>query len=405
VNDLAWVEGLGEGPQDVYDTLRARNEVRPDPGQAEVVAHLDALHKMLIGFDCAIPDRGFLSRLFGRRRKAPPRGLYLWGGVGRGKSMLMDLFFATAPVRQKRRVHFHEFMQDVHRRLDDWRKMTPEARKAQGYDKGTDGQSDDPIPPVAKALACEACVLCFDEFHVTDVADAMILGRLFKALLDEGTVIVATSNRPPDDLYKDGLNRQLFLPVIAMLKERFDVLGLNGPTDYRLERMRGLDTWLSPVNEASTMALRRVFFRLTDRDVDNPQDVPTGTVEVMGREIFVPKACKGVAVFSFKRLCEKPLGAADYLAIARSFHTLIIVAIPIMGASKRNEAKRFNTLIDVLYEQNVKLLASAEAPPEKLYVAGDGAFEFERTVSRLLEMQSEDYLKRGHGSLQASRAY
>ncbi|GER07884.1 cell division protein ZapE [Iodidimonas muriae] len=393
MNDLSWIPRPDDGPIAAYNALVKAGDLRPDPVQADVVAHLETLQKALFDHHCA-GDRGqgLFSRLF-KKTSRPPNGLYLWGGVGRGKSMLMDLFFATAPIQHKRRVHFHEFMLDVHARLNEWRGLSPMERKQ----RGGDARSDDPIPPVAASLAREACLLCFDEFHVTDVADAMILGRLFTEFLAHGLVIVATSNRPPDDLYKDGLNRQLFLPFIDLLKSRFDIIGLNGPTDYRLERMRGMDTWLVPVNAETTEALSRDFFRLTDRDVDNERDVPSDKIEAQGREIFVPKACKGVAVFSFKRLCANPLGAADYLAIAHRYHTVIVVAVPQMGPAQRNEAKRFTTLVDVLYEQNVKLLASAQAQPQDLYKNGSESFEFERTVSRLLEMQSQDYLKRGHG--------
>ena len=384
---LAKLKTAPQGPLDAYKELRNAGELHEDQAQYNVAVKLDRLASELVTKD-TLPERGLLARLFGKAPSAP-RGLYLWGGVGRGKSMLMDLFFAHVPVTSKRRVHFHELMLDVHVRLKNERKAQSGVRK---------DASSDPIPPVAAALAKEAQLLCFDEFHVTDVADAMILGRLFVQLLDLGVVIVATSNRPPDDLYKDGLNRQLFMPFIAMIKRDFDVLGLNGPTDYRLDRMRGMDTWLTPVDEHTTRNLSEAFFRLTDHEVDNSLSVPSESISVSGRDIFVPKACKGVAVFSFKRLCARPMGAADYLAIARRFHTVIIVAVPQMRPAMRNEAKRFTTLIDILYEQNVKLLVSAEVPPMDLYPEGTESFEFDRTVSRLLEMQSEHYLERGHGA-------
>lgn len=376
------------GPLDAYNALRKAEELREDQAQYDVAVRLDRLASEL-GAGNGLSERGLFARLFGKAPSTAPRGLYLWGGVGRGKSMLMDLFFAHAPVTAKRRVHFHEFMFDVHARLRHERKT----RSSTGKD-----DLHDPILPVAAALAKEARLLCFDEFHVTDVADAMILGRLFTQLLERGVVIVATSNRPPGDLYKDGLNRQLFLPFIAMIETAFDVLSLNGPTDYRLDRMRGMETWLTPVDARSTNLLSEAFFRLTDHDVEDSLAVPSDTLFVAGREIFVPKAFKGVAVFSFKRLCARPMGAADYLAIARRFHTVIIVAIPQMSPAMRNEAKRFTTLVDILYEHNVKLLASAAVAPEELYVEGTESFEFDRTVSRLLEMQSEHYLKRGHGA-------
>jgi cell division protein ZapE len=255
----------------------------------------------------------------------------------------------------------------------------------------------DPIAPVAAALAEGARLLCFDEMVVNNMADAAILSRLFTALIDGGVTVVATSNRPPSDLYKDGLNRELFLPFIALLEQRLDVLPLNGPTDYRLERLGGFPTWYVPNGPASTDALSRAFFRLTDYPPDDRAHVPTEDIAVPGgRVLHVPKALKGVAVFSFKRLCAEARGAADYLAIARHYHTVIIVGIPVLGPERRNEAARFVTLIDELYEHRVKLLAAADAEPDGLYPAGDGTFEFARTVSRLMEMRSQDYLAEGH---------
>jgi cell division protein ZapE len=307
--------------------------------------------------------------------------------------MLMDLFFELAPVRHKKRVHFHEFMLDIHARLKEWRGLSAKERAA----KGGRASEDDPIPPVARQIALEATLLCFDEMQVTDIADAMVLGRLYKEMLERGVVIVATSNRVPDDLYKGGLNRQLFLPFIEKIKAEFDVVPLDGPTDYRYDRLKGMDTYYTPINEETTDKLSAAFFRMTDRNVEDRDKVPSDELTVQGRKLFVPKAARGVAVFSFKRLCASALGAADYLAVARAYHTVILVAIPQMGPDKRNEAKRFVALIDALYEHGVKLLCSAAVPPHELYEAGDGHFEFERTVSRLMEMQSEDYLHRGHG--------
>ena len=382
MNDAAAGHRQAEGPLARYDRWLEAGELKPDPAQRQVAERLETLHAALGDYNC--PDRksrGWLARLV-RKAPEPPRGLYIHGGVGRGKSMLMDLFFDAAPTRLKRRAHFHEFMQDVHARLGRERKT---------------GQAGDPVTPVAQEIAREACLLCFDEFDVADVADAMILGRLFEALWACGVVVVATSNRHPDRLYENGLNRQLFEPFIAQLKETLDSLALEGPTDYRLERLRGMRTYLTPVNEETTAALRADFYRLTDREVDDPAKVPPAEIEVGARRLFVPKASKGVAVFSFKRLCGQPLGAADYLAIARRFHTVIVVAIPQMGRHQRNEAKRFMTLIDVLYENNVKFLCSAEVPPDTLYTDRDGGFAFQRTVSRLVEMQSARYLECGHG--------
>lgn len=392
------------GPQAAYDQMKVDGEIHADDDQALVVSLFQALYNNLLAYpevrSSATSIRSWrFSTLFNWKGKdaKPPRGLYLYGGVGRGKSMLMDLFFSAAPVRMKRRVHFHEFMQEVHARLKAWKHMSVKERAVMGG-KAT---GDDPILPIANQLATEATVLCFDEFQVTDIADAMVLGRLFKELIELGVVIVATSNRHPDDLYQGGINRQLFLPVIEMIKSEMHVKPLDGPVDYRLDRMKGLDTWYSPIDETSTEALTEAFFRLTDRDVNDRDKVPTDSVEVMGRDIFVPKAARGVAVFSFKRLCANPLGAADYLAIARRYHTIIMVAVPLLTKDKRNEAKRFTTFIDAIYEQKVKFICSAAGLPHELYPAGDGSFEFERTVSRLMEIQSEAYMKLGHGSQEA----
>jgi cell division protein ZapE len=296
--------------------------------------------------------------------------------------MLMDLAFAHIAVEPKRRVHFHEFMLEVHDRL------RAERLKEEG----------DPIPPVARAIAGEARLLAFDELVVNNMADAAILSRVFTALLEAGTTIVATSNRPPQDLYKDGLNRQLFLPFIALIEQKLDVMPLDGPVDYRLERLGGGPTWFSPIGDAATQSASKAFFRLTDYPPEDREHVPSAEQQVHGgRTLHVPKALKGVGVFSFKRLCGEARGAPDYLAIAHAFHTVIIVGIPVMGPENRNEAARFVTLIDALYEYRVKLIATAAAPPLQLYPTGDGAFEFQRTVSRLMEMQSADYLARGHG--------
>ena len=373
------------GPLAAYEAFVAAGELRSDAQQKAVAERLDALSR-----DLATVSRrpGLLTRLLPavRRRAGRPgaRGLYLWGGVGRGKSMLMDLFFTHTPITAKRRVHFHEFMQAVH----DERHRS----------RGAGGGSGNVVDAIVEALAGDVRLLCFDEFHVTDIADAMILGRLFEAFFARGITVVATSNRHPDDLYEDGLNRQLFLPFIARIKAELDILALDGPTDYRLERLRGIRTYLVPVDAATTEMLRRDFYRLTDYEVDDAARVPSAEIDLGGgRRLFVPKASKGVAVFSFKRLCANPHGAREYLAIAHRFHTVIIVAIPKMGPERRDWAVRFMTLVDVFYENGVKLLCSAEAPPEELYTEGPQAFEFQRTASRLVEMQSEAYLRRGHG--------
>jgi cell division protein ZapE len=358
-----------------YRALLGAGELKPDADQQRAVERLDALAARL--------ERrpGLLSRLLGKA-EAGSRGVYMWGGVGRGKSMLMDLACAAMPVEPKRRVHFHEFMLEVHERL------RVERAKEEG----------DPIPAVAQAVADEARLLAFDEMVVNNPADAMILSRLFSQLLEEGVTVLTTSNRPPRDLYLGGLNRELFLPFISLLERDLDVVPLNGPVDYRLERLGGMPTWYVPNGPEATRALSEAFFRLTDYPVEDREKVPSEDIVVPGgRTLHVPKSLKGVAVFSFRRLCGEARGAADYLAIARRYHTVILVGIPVMGPEKRNEAARFVTLIDELCEHKVKLLAAADAAPEGLYPAGDGAFEFQRTVSRLVEMRSADYLAAGHG--------
>ena len=359
-----------------YAALVAAGELRPDPDQKRGVQALDRLAAEL-----AHAKPGLLAKLFGRTGDAP-HGVYLWGGVGRGKSMLMDLAFDHIPVTPKRRVHFHAFMLDIHQRL----------RAARATEEG------DPIATVAESVAEEAQLLCFDEMHVNNAADAMILSRLLTALLEEGVAVVTTSNRPPTDLYKDGLNRELFLPFIHLIETRMEVISINGPTDYRLDRLAGVTTWHVPNGPVATAALSQAFFQLTDHPVEDRAKVPSEELDVGGgRTLHVPKSLKGVAVFSFKRLCGEARGAADYLAIARRFHTVILVGIPVMTREMRNEAARFVTLIDALYEHKVKLLAAADAEPVGLYPAGDGIFEFQRTVSRLEEMRSADYLAEGHG--------
>ena len=362
-----------------YDALVAAGELRRDPEQSAAAVRLDALAATLE----AIPTRGSpLWRLMGRK-PVPPRGVYLWGGVGRGKSMLMDLFFANVAMAQKRRVHFAEFMLEVHARIG------AERRKEKG----------DPIIPVAQDLAGETRLLAFDEMMVTNSPDAMILSRLFTAMIDAGVTIVTTSNRAPSDLYKDGLNREHFLPFIALIGQRLDVVALNGPVDYRRDRLGQQDTWLVPNGPEATAQLAAAFFRLTDYPPEDRANVPKEDLTVQGRTLHVPKSLKGVAVFSFKRLCAEARGAADYLAIARRFHTVMLVGVPVLGPENRNEAARFVQLIDALYEHKVKLLAAADADPDQLYPAGDGRFEFARTVSRLEEMRSDDYLAKGHGAV------
>ena len=357
-----------------YAELLNAGELKADPAQQRAAAALDRLAG-------SFQDQGLLSKLF-KKNGDGPAGVYLWGGVGRGKSMLMDLAFDSIAVEPRRRVHFHEFMLETHGRL----------RKAREREEG------DPIEPVAEEIAAEAKLLCFDEMQVTNPADAMILSRLFEKLLEQGVKVVTTSNRPPRDLYKDGLNRELFLPFIALIEQRMLVVPVDGRTDYRLDRLEGVEVWHVPNGPEATAALSRAFFQLTDYPVEDRAKVPTEELDVGGgRKLHVPKSLKGVAVFSFKRLCGEARGAADYLAIARRFHTVIIVGIPVMGRERRNEAARFVTLIDALYEHRVKLLAAADAEPAGLYPQGDGSFEFQRTVSRLEEMRSAEYLAEGHG--------
>jgi cell division protein ZapE len=362
-----------------YDALVAAGELKPDPDQKAAVERLAALQK---GLEWVRPKRHWYDRLIGTPSSAPPAtGIYLWGGVGRGKSMLMDLFYHTLETERKRRVHFHAFMLEVHQMLREEREK----------------EAGDPIAPVAARIAEGLDCLCFDEFVVNNSADAMIMSRLFKRLIID-LAIVATSNRPPRDLYKEGLNREHFLPFIELVEKLMDVVELNGPVDYRLERLGGMPVWYVPNGPEATVQLREAFFRLTDYNPEDAANVPSAELDVGGgRTLHVPKSLKGVAVFSFKRLCGEARGAADYLAIARKYHTVIVVGIPAMGPDQRNEAARFVTLVDALYEHNVILLAAADAEPEELYRAGDGSFEFERTASRLREMQSAGYMAKGHG--------
>ncbi|MFN3889961.1 MAG: cell division protein ZapE [Beijerinckiaceae bacterium] len=359
-------------------------QVEADPAQTELVARFDVLLDALTARRAARRSSA-IRRIFRRRKDGESiRGLYVWGSVGRGKTMLMDMFFDAAPQRRKRRTHFHSFMHDVHKRIHAWRQ-----EKKAGRVKG-----DDPIQPVADALAREARLLCFDEFSVTDIADAMILGRLFEALFARGVVVVATSNVEPSRLYEDGLNRALFLPFIALLQERMEVVRLDARTDFRLEKIGGSPVYYTPPDENAHSQMDRIFYRLTGKAHGEPTSLP-----VLGREVSVPEAAEHVARFSFTELCGRPLGSADYLALAENFHTIFIDDIPVMPQHMRNEAKRFINLIDTLYDQHVKLVASAQAPPTGLYTGTEGreAFEFERTASRLIEMQSQTYLALPHG--------
>jgi cell division protein ZapE len=373
-----------QSPLEAYQALLEDGSINADASQAQAMDRLQGLSESLAGYEPQMGKKGWKARLsLGRNKLPPPQGLYMWGGVGRGKSMLMDLFFDTAtaaPGRQ--RVHFHAFMQEVHRRLHSYR----EAVKA-----GQASESTDPLEALGRVITENAWLLCFDEFHVTDIADAMILGRLFKVLFDQGVVVVSTSNRPPLDLYKDGLQRELFLPFIAMIEDKQDVLELDGGVDYRLDRIKAMDVYLTPADSVAESKLDEDFEKLNIGG-----HARSVTLSVQGRDIVIPKAAEGVAMAEFSDLCEQPLGPGDYLEVARCFHTLILKGIPQLVPVKRNEAKRFVTLIDALYEARVNLICSADAPPESLYPQGDGAFEFERTVSRLMEMQSPEYMEMAH---------
>jgi cell division protein ZapE len=366
-----------------YDALVVAGRLEADPAQSAMVDELTALGRRLENY--TPPRRGNgLARFIGQRHVEVPRGLYIYGSVGRGKTLLMDLFFDTAPTESKRRVHFHAFMADVHARIHEWRTQHRSGR----------GSGDDPIAPVAADLAAEAWLLCFDEFSVNDIADAMILSRLFAALFAAGVVVVATSNVAPDDLYKDGLNRALFLPFIALLHERAEVQELEARADYRLEKLGRAPVYYSPDDASAKEALDRAFEALTGHPRGSP-----AKIALLGREIEIPEADDGVARFAYADLCEKPLGSADFLAIARRYHTVFIDNIPVLDPERRNEVKRFINLIDTLYDQRVKLVASAAAEPDKLFAGSEGfeAFEFARTASRLIEMRSADYLALAHG--------
>jgi len=375
MDTLEAAPAVNEGPLAAYRAKRAQGLLEPDPAQLLAAEKLQSLHNAL-----ARPGNGgrvgWRERLGLARRSEPAtQGLYIFGSVGTGKSMLMDLFFAAAPVAKKRRVHFNAFMLEVHQSLHRWR------REASG----------DPIPPLARSIAEATRLLCFDEFQVEDIADAMLLGRLFEALFEDGLVVVATSNYAPDDLYKDGLQRENFLPFIALLKERLDILELDGGKDYRRRLIQELDVYRTPLGPAATAALDEAFARLTDSAVPAPV-----TLSFQGRQLTVARAAKGVAYFRFAELCAAALGPADFLAIAGRFHTVILDGVPRLSGEQRNEARRFIMLIDELYEHRCKLIIAADDVPDRLYPAGDGAFDFRRAASRLMEMQSPEYLALEH---------
>lgn len=365
---------MQSGPMPRYRALIAEGSLRADPAQRAAVEKLQILHMRLQDYDPRKGkevQRGWFGWVQGSPQKVIPlTGLYMYGGVGRGKSMLMDLFFEDAPVRSKRRVHFHAFMQEIQT----------------GIHIARESNVQDPIQMVANEVAEGATLLCFDEFQVTDIADAMILGRLFEALFGHGVVIVATSNRVPDDLYKDGLNRAVFLPFIAMLKERLDVHELVSTTDYRLGREEGEDVYFVPLGAEAQRDMDAAWDRVTDGAIGQPK-----TIEMRGRTFVIPRAHGRTGRASFADLCEAPLGPADYLEIVAQFDTFFLDDIPKLSWTKHNEAKRFVTFIDALYEAKGQLFASAAAEPAALYTEGKGAFEFDRTASRLAEMQAADW--------------
>ncbi len=366
-------------PLERYRALREANEIMRDPSQKLAVEKLQSLHHALKGYQPAGESwlSGWKDRFgLGRRAEEPPMGLYVYGPVGRGKSMLTDMFFDTAPVERKRRVHFHAFMLEVQKRLTELRQRDKQA---------------DPLMRVAAEIADESWLLCFDEFHVVNIADAMILGRLFEAFFEHGVVVVATSNVAPQDLYRGGLQRDRFLPFIDLIMEKLDVLDIGEGRDFRLDRLKGEPVWHTPLGPEATAQLDRAFATLTDDAAPHPQEI-----ELQGRKLVAERTARGIARFTFDELCRQPRGAADYLAIAECFHTVMVEDIPKLVASERDAAKRFVVLVDSLYENKVNLFATAEAEPNDLYTEGDTAFEFERTVSRLMEMQAEDYLNSRH---------
>lgn len=360
-----------------------------DAEQVEAAAALDSRLTALSEYEPG--GAGLLGRFFGNRETVP-RGLYMFGGVGRGKSMLMDWFFEAAEFSPKRRTHFHAFMLDVHARINAWRKLDKDGRRASPYH--VRGAGDDPIAPVARAIASEAKLLCFDEFHVTDITDAMILSRLFEALwVNEGVVVIATSNRDPETLYENGLNRGLFMPFIKMMPEHLIIHAFDGDTDHRLRALTAAPVYHVPLTGKSSAAMSAAWERLTRGATPGPSELI-----VQGRVLSFPKTARGVLWSDFAALCEANRSPAEYLEISQSFHTVILEGVPEMGAHMRNAAKRFVTLIDALYETRTKLIISAAVEPSLLYEKGDGAFEFERTVSRLMEMRTEEYLSQERGA-------
>jgi cell division protein ZapE len=379
---------MSHSPIERYRALLNGGQLQADKAQACAAQALESLYRALKAY--RPKSRGIFGFTFGGNEAEPPKGLYIHGDVGRGKSALMDMFYESAPVMRKRRVHFNQFMTETHQRIHEWRNLSQGERTRRP--EFVREAEDDPIAPVAKGILSEATLLCLDEFQVNDVADAMILGRLFEKLLTSGVIIVLTSNTAPDDLYEGGLNRQLFLPFIALIKDRLEMVELNGPRDYRLEGMAGVSVYNTPLGPEADAAMDAAWRRLTDGATSESL-----TLEVLERKIHVPQAAGGVARFSFDALCGEPLGAADYLALAQAFHTVLIDRIPRLGPEQSNEARRFTLLIDTLYDEKVKLVCSAASPPQELYTEGENAQAFRRAASRLMEMQSDDYLRPGPG--------
>ncbi len=369
---------MGAELRDRYRQLVETGALRPDPAQALAVEKLQLLTNRLARYKR--PQRTDIFSFFTRKRGEIPDGLYIFGGVGRGKTMLMDLFFDCVPVATKKRVHFHAFMAGVHEQADELRKA---------------GDAE-PFQSLARRILSDTTLLCFDEFHVTDIADAMILGRLFQALFGAGMVVVATSNQPPRELYRDGLNRSLFVPFIDLLEDRMEVFQLEAAGDYRLEKLSGEPLYFTPLDQAARAGMNRLWRRLTGEERGRPFEI-----HLLGRSLHVPEAALGVARFGFADLFERPLGANDYLALTRTFHTILVDDVPLMDRQRRNEARRFITFIDTLYDTGTGLIISAAAQPEALYRAGDGAELFQRTASRLIEMRSQSYVVRGRIRLAA----
>jgi len=377
---------------DRYKALTQSGALKPDSAQARAASVLDALDRSLKERPA---KKGILATLLGSR-SGTPKGVYLHGAVGRGKSFLMDLFFDSAQISPKRRIHFNAFMMETHARIHEWRGLDHSARKRRA--EFVRGAGDDPVAPIAKRIASEASLLCLDEFQVTDVADAMILGRIFERLFQLGVVVVLTSNTTPERLYEGGLNRPLFLPFIALITERLDIVALDGASDYRLGRIAGLSLYNTPLGEQSQSAMDAAWKRLTGTTRGAPR-----TLTVTGRALDIPQTSGGVARLSFADLCERNLGAGDYVTLASSFHTLLIDNIPKLRPDQNNEARRFTLLIDSLYDERVTLICSADAPPARLFESDDARTNwFERTASRLMEMQSADYLNTSRAAISGS---